>query len=107
MKQRVLTIIIIERRLVRLLTTLLVVFAILYGYFVSASIVNVLVRQEIKEEIAILNSTMSGLEFDYITRKDSINIEYAYALGFTDINKKQFVTRKSLLSQGLSINDEI
>ena len=50
---------------------------------------------------------MSGLEFDYITRKESIDIEYAYALGFTDISKKQYVTRKSLLSQGLSINDEI
>ena len=69
--------------------------------------VNVLVRQEIEEKIATLSSAMSGLEFDYITRKENIDIEYAYALGFTDINKKQFVTRKSLLSQGLSINDEI
>lgn len=107
MKQKVLNIRNIERRLVTFLTGVLVVFAVLYGYFVSTSIVNVLVRQEVEQEIATLNSIISSFEFDYITRKEHINLEYAYALGFTHITKKQFVTRKSLLSQGLSINDEI
>jgi len=107
MRQKVLNIRNIERYMVTFLTGILVVFAVLYGYFVSTSIVNVIVRQEIEQEIATLNGAMSSFESDYLTHKENVDIEYAYMLGFTDIHNKQFVTRKSLLSQGLSINDEI
>lgn len=107
MRQNALIIRNIERYVMAFLTGILIVFAVLYGYFVSTSIVSVLVRQEIEQEIATLNGTMSSFESDYLTHKENINIEYAYTLGFTDIRNKQFVTRKSLLSQGLSINDEI
>ena len=97
----------IERRILVLLAGLLIAFLILYSYLVSQSIVNVLVRQDIGAEIATLNSRISSLESEYLVRKERINLSYAYTLGYIDIGNKEFVTRKSLLSRGLTVNDEI
>jgi len=97
----------IERRTVTLLAGLLVTLLILYSYLVSQSIVNVLVRQNIEQEIATLNSTVGSLESDYIVRKERINLAYAHMLGYEDIEDKSFVVRKSLLSRSLTVNDEI
>jgi len=77
-----------------------------YGYFVSKSIVNVIIREEIEQDLAKVNSSISSLEYDYIVKKNSINLELAYSLGFKEAPNKKFVARKSLLSKRLTLSNE-
>jgi len=78
----------------------------LYGYFISTSIFNVLVREEVELDIVTLNSTISELETKYLAVKNEITIEYAYANGFTDISKKDYTPRTSTLGRGLTVNSQ-
>ncbi len=79
----------------------------LYGYFVSKSVTNVLLREEVEENIVLVNSEISRLEFVYLEEKNKITLNYAYERGFHDIEEKEFVARKSVLGQQLTLNNEI
>lgn len=79
----------------------------LYGYFVSKSITNVLLREEVEQEIVATNSKISELEFAYLNEKNKINLSFAYAHGFTDVKKKEFVARRSVFGERLTLNNEI
>ena len=86
---------------------LLVVFFSLYVYFVGKSIVNVVVREEVELQIAEVNSALSELELDYITKKDTINMSFAKERGFKSISKKTFVNRGTLVGRSLTQINEI
>ncbi len=73
-----------------------------YGYMVQASIVNVVNRQAMEEEISLLNSNILDLECAYIKSKNSINLELATGLGFVPGDSQKFVTRNSS-NLGLSL----
>lgn len=87
--------------------SVIILLAGLYGYFVSKSIINIIIREEIEQDLARVNAHMSSLEFDYIKKKNTINLELAYEMGFMDVQNKKFVTRKSLLGKRLTVSDEI
>lgn len=93
----------LERHMLALLFFSAVLLMTLYIFFVSSSIVNVVVREEIEQEIATIYSDVGELEFTYLALKDDITLELAYDLGFTDIVGKTFVTRKSLSGRGLTL----
>ena len=80
---------------------------VLYVYFVGRSIVNVVVREEIEIQIAEVNSELSELEFEYIVKKDSINMLFANEQGFEAISKKTFVNRGTLVGKSLTQRNEI
>ena len=98
---------IIEKKIFWGLVTAICTLMALYGFFVSTSIVNVIVREEIEQEIAATNARISELEFDYIHKKNAINLEYAHAMGFNSPVAQTFVARRSTLSSRLSLSDEI
>ncbi len=89
-----------------LIVAILFLFS-LYGYFVSKSITNVLLREEVEQEILAINSNISELEFAYLNKKDTVSLSFAYEQGFKDIKSKEFVARKSVLSGRLTLNNEI
>ena len=93
-----------ERRAFASLFSAIIILVGLYGFFVSTSIINVLVREEIRQSIADLHSEISGLESNYLELKNSITLALAYDLGFTNTVKKTFVTRKTLSRKGLTFN---
>ncbi len=66
-----------------------------YGYMVQASIVNVVDRQAMEEEISLLNSNILDLEYAYIKSRNAINLDLASGLGFIPSNSQKFVTRNS------------
>ncbi len=78
-----------------------------YLYFVSSSIVNVIVRQELVNKIASVHSSLSTLEAEYLAKKNTISIERAHALGFHAVGEKRFVAKRSLFGNALSLNNEI
>lgn len=77
-----------------------------YGYFVSKSITNVLLREEIEQQIVQAHSDIGELEFVYLERKNMVNLSYAYNAGFVDISDKEFVARKSVLGSRVTLNDD-
>lgn len=92
------------KKIFSLLIFLLSSLLLLYGYFISASIVNVLVREEVERDIADVSSHVSQLESQYLVQKNKITLEYAYTQGFSNITNKQFTARASLIG-GLSLNN--
>lgn len=71
-----------ERRLFFMAFSLVLTLFAAYVYFVSASVVHVIVRKEINRDIAEVSSRISELEADFITAKDGITEETVVAHGF-------------------------
>ena len=66
-----------------------------YFYFVNKIVYNVAERQKTETAITKLTSKISELEFKYISMRNKINPEYAYAIGFTDVKNQRYITKKS------------
>ncbi len=64
-----------------------------YMYFVSSSIVHVVMRKEVDAQIAQLNSSVSQLEADYIERQHAVSSDFASQQGFVAVEKKIFIDR--------------
>jgi len=97
---------IFEKRAFAMLVLAIFILVGFYGYFISKSIINVIVREEINGDVAAVNSTISELEAKYITHKDAIGIEFARSAGFKNLAEKKFVTRKSLAKNSVTLNLE-
>lgn len=78
----------------------------MYGYFVGKSIINVVVREEVELATAEISSHLSDLEFQYLEKKDAINLAFAQTQGFSVISKRAFVNRGTFVSRSLSSNNE-
>ncbi|MEX0917289.1 MAG: hypothetical protein WDZ90_02095 [Candidatus Paceibacterota bacterium] len=91
----------IEERLFWAFLGLFLVMLGLYFYFISASIVNVLIREEAEIDIARVGSGLSTIETAYLAKKNIIDADYAQTLGFHLDAKAYFVTHTT---RGLTIN---
>lgn len=76
------------------LSMLLVVFSV-YVYCICATVVNVVVRQEIDRNIAEANSRISDLESRYIEAKQRVTLAEANERGFTSSKEKIYITQIS------------
>jgi hypothetical protein len=85
----------LQRRIVWTLVALLVTLTAMYGYFLSTSIVNVIVREEMQQKIANTNARISELELTYIEAKNAVTMDMAKEMGFTKVTQKHYVTRTS------------
>jgi cell division protein FtsL len=74
------------------LSMLVVVFSA-YVYFLSASVVHVVMRKEINQEIASLGSEISRLEASYIEAQHSVSDEIVSQHGYVVAEEKIFITR--------------
>jgi hypothetical protein len=84
------------------LVTVFVLCLFSYGYCVRAAIVNIVERQNIENELSILNSKVTDLESEYIKVKNDITLETANNLGFVPATTNKFVS-KSVKNPGLSV----
>jgi hypothetical protein len=101
MRTKTLQINIFEKRALTALVVIVFILLGFYGYFISKSIVNVIVREEINNDVVAVSSAISELEFEYIAHKNTINKEYAISAGFKNIASKTFVARKSFAKLSL------
>jgi len=94
----------LERKIIISFSILVVFLGILYGYFVKQTILNVVMREEIIEEMGDLGSHVSNLEVKYIELKNKIDLEFTYALGYKEVESVKFVSR-SRLNKALTLNN--
>jgi len=93
----------LERKIFWFLSVFVITSIIFYGFLVNQTVINIVERENIQDEITMLNSEISGLEFDYIALKNEINLKYAYSVGFEDAKNVEFASRR-LSDKVLSIN---
>lgn len=84
-----------ERVTVVFLLTAIVSLAVLYGYLIADSTVNVVVRKGLEQRIAEVRTDISELESRYIRRNNAIDKTYAQENGFISVSK-HYVTRTPL-----------
>lgn len=65
----------------------------LYIYFISASVVHVVMRTEISQEITKISSEISELEGDYIEAQHKVSSDIASLQGYTQTTAKIFIDR--------------
>lgn len=82
-----------ERLLVTLSGMLLLLAFTLYMYFLSASVLNVVMRQEIDAEIHTTQTHISEMESRYIIAKTNITPDVALAHGLLKSDQKTFITK--------------
>ena len=68
----------------------------LYTYFISSSVVSVVLRKELDVSIQETRGRVSTLETRYFARKEEITPALAHSLGFSDVSDRTFVERQSL-----------
>lgn len=105
MKRKDITVYSKERNLVFLAVSVLLTMFAAYIYFVSASVVHVIVRKEIDQEIVKANSRLSDLESSYIEAKDAVEVGLVDARGFAHTDERIFINRTPT-SLVLTRNDE-
>jgi len=72
---------------------LLLVSVFSYMYFLSLSVVHVVMRKEATQEIAHLRSEIATLETDYIEAKHQISAKVAKLDGYKTNQEKIFISR--------------
>lgn len=72
---------------------LLVCLFAAYVYFLSASVIHVVIRKELNKETQNLSTRISQLESRYIERQHSISNEIASRDGFVEVTDKIFINR--------------
>lgn len=64
-----------------------------YMYFLSASVVHVVMRKEVDKELVALGSTLSELETEFIEVQHSVSADIASQRGYTVAEHKVFIDR--------------
>lgn len=67
----------------------------LYVYFLSASIVHVVIRKEISQDLALLHTEISQLETAYIEAQHRVSDEIASLDGYAPVVSKTFIDRSA------------
>lgn len=73
---------------------LLVLGTVAYMYFLSLSVVHVVMRKEATQQIGHLRSEISTLEADYIEAKHQISAKVANLDGFNQNQDKVFISKQ-------------
>lgn len=85
-----------ERAYYWILLGILVFSFVLYVVYVNQTVRNVVRRQQLDREISSLNARIGELEFKYISMKNDVTIDKAYAMGFRDVAETKFESRKTV-----------
>lgn len=93
-----------KRKIFFLLVVILLSFVVLYGYFLNMVILHVVAREAAMEAISTLDTRLSELEFTYIEKQNSIDIELAHERNFVNVEAPLFVSRDS--GQNLTLLSE-
>lgn len=73
------------------IVALIGIFIIAYVYFVNIMIFNTANRNVAEESILEVKSEISELEFVFLEKTRNLTKEFAYSIGFQDVNEVVFV----------------
>jgi len=70
--------------------------ALCYIVFLGNTVFNIVERQYLAKEVQTLSNRVSGLELEYISLSNKVDLSLATSLGFQESNIKKYTTRKPL-----------
>ncbi len=77
------------------LCSVIVIFVLLYLYFLSASIVHVVIRKEINQDMVSVHTSISELETEYIDAQHNVSDQIALLEGYAPVTDKVFIDRSN------------
>ena len=84
-----------EKLIFNILVIGILASALLYAYFVSSSVLNIVQRKNIEANINIASSRVGDLESEYIFLTKNITLQYARTLGFSEPKDVAYVKTAS------------
>ncbi|HET8574572.1 MAG TPA: hypothetical protein VFM02_00155 [Candidatus Paceibacterota bacterium] len=75
-------------------TLLLLLFG-LYGYFINATILNIVGERNMENQTEQASAKVSQLEYQYVALSSGLNMAYAEQLGFHPVDNPEFAERQS------------
>lgn len=86
----------IKKRILGFLVIFIIIIGVLYIYFMSSAVREVVDRKNNIKDIQNLSLEQQKIEGSYFSLLNKVgNLDYAYSLGFIDENNVEFVTRPS------------
>lgn len=82
-----------ERKWVLSLLAVLAAVFVLYIYFVTSSVVQVVIRQELDREATEVKAKISELEVAYMSAQHAVSSEIASHEGYVDVEEKIYIDR--------------
>ncbi len=67
----------------------------LYFYFLSVSVIHVVINEELSEEVNKVQGEIAELEAVYMEKQHSLSIDLAKSHGYVATNKKIFIDRSN------------
>lgn len=95
-----------EKRIFYTAVVLFIFVSMFYAYFVNQTIRNVAKRENIENEIKMITSNISDLELQYLSRKNNLTLDYAYSIGFKEVNKINYIS-KATGTNGITLHGGI
>ncbi|MEI7709518.1 MAG: hypothetical protein WCI76_02275 [bacterium] len=71
------------------------VLAVLYFLFLGSMVKNILERKSIESQVSTLSNEVQGLELQYLSLSNSVDLPLSYSMGFKEV-KTTFATHQSL-----------
>ncbi len=95
-----------ERRALFAIGLAIVALSGLYMYFITASVMNVVLRKELEMERVEVHSRLSALEEEYLIKIAAVDRAHAEALGLVPLAQKRFVTVSDIAEKPLVVRSE-
>ena len=86
----------IEKKLIWIFMSLVLVLAIFYGYFVKNIVAEALKAEEAKAFQAFIYSEIGSLEVKYISLKNQVDMEKAIFMGYQETRQVKFISQNIL-----------
>lgn len=82
-----------ERVILRILLSALAIFIISYVYLIGASTFHIIARKQAESSSISVQSALAQINAEYYTLAEGLTEGRARALGLTNLQKKEYVTR--------------
>ncbi|MEK7152065.1 MAG: hypothetical protein AAB773_01415 [Patescibacteria group bacterium] len=76
-----------------------------YSYFVNATVLHVVGRQNTEQKASEVRAHISELETTYFARMNGMNLDLAVSYGLEEAGETTFVSRKTLAKKTLTFNN--
>lgn len=93
----------IEKRMIIILTSLVIVLALLYVFFLGSAVYYAVERGDVLSTLAQRNSSIANLDNMYLQKRSAITITSASKLGFSPIRVERYVERAQYLGRAGSL----
>lgn len=82
----------LNKRMFYFFAVLICILALLYTYFVSATVFNIVERKQFQEKSQLMLSNIGKLQLQYLEKNSKISLELASSLGFQKLDKVYFTS---------------